>query len=304
MKLRETDPQAFAQALGDSFQRYGFGVVADHGLDQTVIDTALEKARAFFAMSDAEKRSYHIAGGGGQRGYIPFGQEIAKGFDAIDLKEFWHIGRELPPGHPYSDVMPPNVDVDKIANWHQASYAMYDALDALGGQILASIATYLGIEENWFADTVRDGNSVLRLLHYPAQTEPPPEGSVRAAEHGDINVITLLLGAEEGGLEVKDRDGTWLPINPPPNCIVVNMGDMLERLTNNYLPSTLHRVVNPKPERARFARYSTPFFLHFRPDFLIETLDSCISDDTPNAYPEPITANDFLMQRLREINLI
>lgn len=304
MKLREEDPAAFAKALGDSFREYGFGVIADHGLEQAMLDRALDRARQFFALPAEAKQKYHVVGGAGQRGYIPFGQEIAKGFTAIDLKEFWHIGRDLPDGHQYQLFMPPNLVVEEIADWHEATYAMYEAMDALGAKVLASIAVYLGIEEDWFADAVRDGNSVLRLLHYPPQTEPPPEGSVRAAEHGDINVITLLLGAEEGGLEVKDRHGDWLPISPPPNCLVVNMGDMLERLTNHYFPSTLHRVVNPKPERSRFARYSTPFFLHFRPDFEIKTIPACVTPDNPDRYPEPISANDFLIQRLKEINLM
>ena len=304
MTLRENDPDAFAKALGDSFCEYGFGVIADHGLDQAMLDRALDQAKAFFALPEETKDKYHVVGGAGQRGYVPFGREIAKGFTAIDLKEFWHIGRDLPEGHLYESHMPPNLSVEEIEDWHDATYAMYEAMDALGAKVLASIARYLGIEENWFADSVRDGNSVLRLLHYPPQTEPPPEGSVRAAAHGDINVITLLLGAEEGGLEVKDRNGEWLPISPPPNCLVVNMGDMLERLTNHRFPSTLHRVVNPKPERARFSRYSTPFFMHFRPDFDIKTIPSCITPDNPDRYPESISANDFLIERLKDINLM
>lgn len=304
LKLRDTDPEAFAKELGDSFKRYGFGVIKDHGLDRAVIERALDRAQEFFALPEDVKRAYLVEGGGGQRGYVPFGQEKAKGFDAIDLKEFWHVGRDLPEGHRHADIMPPNLDVAEIDDWHEATYAMFEELDALGAKVLSSIADYLGIATDWFADAVQDGNSILRLLHYPPQLEPPPEGSVRAAEHGDINVITLLLGAEEGGLEVKDRDGTWLSISPPPDCIVINMGDMLERLTNDYLPSTLHRVVNPKPERSRFPRYSTPFFLHFRPDFEIRTLESCITEDNPNRYPEPITANEFLVQRLKDINLM
>ena len=152
-------------------------------------------------------------------------------------------------------------------------------------------------------DAVQDGNSILRMLHYPPQTEPPPEGSVRAGAHEDINVITLLLGAEEGGLEVLHRNGQWLGVNPPAGSLVVNVGDMLQRLTNHVLPSTTHRVVNPKPERSRFPRYSTPFFLHFNPDYEIKTLPSCISADRPNRYPEPLKAQDFLEIRLKEIGL-
>ena len=304
LKLKAEDPLAFSKALGDSFRRFGFGVVSDHGLNPDLIEKGYQAAETFFALPPETKKRYHIEGGGGQRGYVPFGKEIAKGNDKIDLKEFWHIGRDLPAGHKLETIMPPNLDVAEITDWHKDTYALYNALDDLGGQILSSIAVYLGIEENWFAEATRDGNSILRLLHYPAQTTPPPEGSVRAAAHGDINAITLLLGAEEGGLEVQDRDGRWLPINPPENCIVINMGDMLERLTNHYLPSTQHRVVNPKPERSGYARYSMPFFLHFRPDFIVRTLENCVSADSPNKYPTPITAHAFLEERLKDINLI
>lgn len=303
MKQRDNAPDAFSTALGDSFKRYGFAVLADHGLDQTVLDTALERAKTFFAMNEDAKAKYtHTKEN--QRGYFPFGQEKAKDAEHIDLKEFWHIGRDLPENHEFLNIMPPNVSVDEIEDWHAQTYAMFETMDELGIKIMSSIASYLNLEENWFDSAMENGNSVLRLLHYPAQDTPPPEGSVRAAEHGDINVITLLLGAEEGGLEVKDRDGRWLPITPPPGCLVVNVGDMLERLTNHILPSTLHRVVNPKPERSKFARYSTPFFAHFKPDFEIKTLETCISDDNPDRYPESITAHEFLLQRLREINLI
>ncbi len=304
MTLRAQDPDAFATQLGDSFKRYGFAVISDHGLNADVINTALGKAKEFFALPLDVKEQYHLQDGAGQRGYVPFGQEIAKDAEHIDLKEFWHVGRDLPDGHKHSDIMAPNLDVTEIANWPVSTYAMYEEMEALGKKVLSSIARYLNVDDAWFEDAVQDGNSILRLLHYPAQETPPPEGSVRAAAHGDINVITLLLGAEEGGLEVKDRDGRWLPISPPPDCIVINVGDMLERLTNHVLPSTQHRVVNPKPERSKFARYSTPYFLHFRPDFVVETLETCITDDNPNQYPTPITAHEFLLQRLRDINLI
>ncbi len=169
--------------------------------------------------------------------------------------------------------------------------------------LLSSIARDLGLDAHSFDDPVRDGNSILRLLHYPPQTEPPPEGSVRAGAHEDINVITLLLGAEEGGLEVLHRNGEWLAVNPPPGSLVVNIGDMLQRLTNHVLPSTSHRVVNPGPDRARYSRYSTPFFLHFRPDYEIRTLPGCINPGNPDRYPAPILTQDFLMERLKEIGL-
>ena len=303
MNLRQSDPAQFARQLGASFREYGFAVVSDHGLDPSVLEKAHACAEQFFALPEDVKTKYHVPDGGGQRGYVPFGTERAKGMAHHDLKEFWHVGRSLPEDHIHSDIMHPNLSVSEIPDWSDATNAMFDSLDALGNSILSSIAIDLGIDEDWFADAVRDGNSILRLLHYPPQMEPPPEGSVRAAAHGDINVITLLLGAEEGGLEILSKQGDWLPVNPPPNCIVVNIGDMLERLTNHVLPSTQHRVVNPAPERARHPRYSTPYFLHFRPGFLVETLSSCIGPDNPNKYPDPILAHDFLLRRLKEIAL-
>jgi isopenicillin N synthase-like dioxygenase len=178
---------------------------------------------------------------------------------------------------------------------------LFGALDELGGRLLSAIALYLGLEPDAFADAVADGNSVLRLLHYPPTGGEGP--AIRAGAHEDINAITLLLGAEEAGLEILDRDGTWRAIDPPAGAVVVNIGDMLSRLTNDVLPSTTHRVVNPAPERRGMARFSTPFFLHFRPDYLIETLSCCISPDRPDRYPRPITADAFLRQRLKEIKL-
>ena len=199
MTLREKSESEFSRALGDSFKKYGFAVIADHGLDQDVLDNALNRAKQFFALPGETKDKYHIKDGGGQRGYVPFGQEKAKDADAINLKEFWHIGRSLPEGHAHADIMAPNIDVEEIESWDNATYAMFNALDELGLKILSSLSVYLGLDEHWFDDPIRDGNSILRLLHYPAQKEAPPEGSVRAAAHGDINVLTLLLGADEGG---------------------------------------------------------------------------------------------------------
>lgn len=302
MTLAATNPDAFASALGGSFRRYGFAVVSDHGLDQSVIDAALARAKAFFALPDSVKQHYFVPGGAGQRGYTPFGREAAKGAEAIDLKEFWHVGRDLPDGHPYREFMPENLNPAEIEDW-DAVYRLFQSLDMLGLRLLAAIARDLGLQDDFFVDPVRDGNSILRLLHYPPQTTPAPEGSIRAAAHEDINTITLLLGAEEAGLQVKDRTGQWLDINPPQGCLVVNIGDMLQRLTNHVLPSTSHRVVNPAPERQRFARYSMPFFLHFRPDYLIKTLENCVTPENPDRYPEPLTAQDYLMERLREIRL-
>ena len=301
LKDQARDEAAFAQALGGSFARYGFAVLQDHGLPQDRIDAAIADAKAFFALPEAMKRAY-VVGVGGQRGYTPFGIETAKGANQVDLKEFWHMGRDLPPGHRFHALMPDNVWPGEVPTFHENIAWLFNTLDALGKRVLRSIALYLELAPDFFDRTVDEGNSVLRLLHYPPIPADAP--GVRAGAHEDINVITLLLGAEEAGLEVLDRDGRWLPINPPPGAVVCNIGDMLQRLTNHVLPSTTHRVVNPPPERRGVARYSTPFFLHFNPDYLIETLPSCVTAERPDLYPQPITADGFLRERLREIKLL
>jgi len=295
------DFDAFAEALGASFRRYGFAVLSDYDLDQARIDAAIDAAKRFFALPEDVKTRYAV-GKGGQRGYIPFGIETAKGADHFDLKEFWHMGRDLPPGHRYEAQMPANVWPAEVADFHEKVAWLYNALDSMGAKVLQAIAAYLNLPRHQFDEAVREGNSILRLLHYPPI--PADATGVRAGAHGDINAITLLLGAEEGGLEVLDRDGRWLPINPPPGCLVINIGDMLERATNDVLPSTVHRVVNPPPERRGLPRYSTPFFLHFAPDYEIRTLPGCATAENPDRYPEPITADAFLVQRLKEIKLL
>jgi isopenicillin N synthase-like dioxygenase len=302
----EADFAGFSRALGESFARYGFAVISDHGLPQARIEAALERAKAFFALPEAVKLKYKLPVAG-QRGFTPFGIETAKGAAHYDLKEFWHVGRDLPPGHPFRAHMADNVwpDAD-VPGFHQAVGWLYGALDAMGLKVLQAIAQWLGLERDFFTPTVDVGNSILRLLHYPPT---PAEGPhIRAGAHEDINVITLLLGAEEAGLEVKDRSlgeagGRWIPINPPPGALVCNIGDMLQRLTNHRLPSTSHRVVNPPPERRGVARYSTPFFLHFNSDYAIRTLANCVDAEHPDLYPRPITAHAYLEERLREIKL-
>lgn len=301
MRDRRSDPQGFARAMGESYARFGFAIVRDHGLAPATIARALDAAKRFFALPENVKRRYHVKGGAGQRGYVPFGMEAAKGAAQVDLKEFWHVGRELPEAHRYRAQMPHNLWPDEISAFRDGVYSLYRALDDLGLELLQSIALFLNLPEDFFRAPVRDGNSVLRLLHYPP-TPPAPAG-VRAEAHEDINVITLLLGAEEAGLQLLTREDRWLDVNPPEGAVVVNIGDMLQRLTNHVLPSTTHRVVNPAPERAHLPRYSIPFFLHFAPDFPIETLPSCISAARPNRYPQAIAAQDFLYERLREIRL-
>lgn len=300
--LWQQDKAAFADALGRSFRETGFAVITGHPVAQSVIEANLAATKAFFALPAETKEKYHDAPGGRQRGYTPFGTENAKGQQQADLKEFWHTGRKLPEDSRYRDTMKDTPSVPEVPGFDTATYALYSALDLFGRDLLKGVALHLGLEENWFENKVENGNSILRLLHYPPQMDPPPEGSVRAGAHEDINVITLLLGAEEAGLEVKHRSGQWLAVNPPPGALVINCGDMLQRYTGGVLPSTTHRVVNPAPERSRFPRYSTPFFLHFNQDFQIEALPGCIAE---GGKAEPtITAQEFLMERLREIGLV
>jgi len=299
--LYAKDFPAFTRKLGDSFARWGFAVIADHGMPQARVEGAIDETKAFFALPEAAKLQYKLPVQG-QRGYTPFGVETAKGHTHFDLKEFWHVGRDLPVRHRYRDHMPDNVwptaerpDFQARVGW------LYGALDDMGLKVLEAIACYLGLDRHFFDPTVDFGNSILRLLHYPPVPKDGPH--IRAGAHEDINVITLLLGADEAGLQVKDHDGRWIDINPPPGSLVCNIGDMLQRLCNHRLPSTTHRVVNPRPERRGFPRYSTPFFLHFNSEYRIETLKNCVDPAHPDRYPSPITADEYLQERLREIKL-
>ena len=303
LDARSTQDARFARDLSAAYEEYGFVIIENHGIEKRVIDQCLDAFHRFFALPVEEKLRYKIPGGGGARGYTPFGIETAKDSKHFDLKEFWHVGRELPPGHRYAQDMAPNIWVDSIPGFREATLSLYESFDALGRRLLAPIAHTIGLADDYFDDKVNFGNSVLRVIHYPPMP-PEPTPSVRAGAHEDINVITLLLGAEEPGLEVLSKKGEWLPINPAPGSLVCNVGDMLQRLTNRRLRSTTHRVVNPPRERASKARYSLPFFLHFNPDFLIETLPQCVDAKHPDQFPVPITAHDFLRERLREIKLI
>ena len=292
-----------ANELGRSFEEYGFAVVRDHAISAELIARAEELSKQFFALPDAVKRSYHLSGKGGARGYTPFGTERAKDAAVHDLKEFWHVGRSLPDGHPFGEYMPANVWPTEVTEFRETFETLYSAFETAGGRVLEAVALHLDLPQDYFADTVRDGNSVMRLLHYPPLTGADAEGAIRAAAHGDINTITLLLGAEEAGLELLTRSGEWKAVDTPEGALVINIGDMLERLTNGRLPSTKHRVVNPRGEAAYRSRFSMPFFLHFRPDFVIETLPNCIDPARPDDHPAPISSHEFLQQRLREINL-
>lgn len=295
------DPDRFAQAFGGSFQRFGFAVVSDHGIDQGLIDRGWAAAKAFFDQPTETKLRYK-ATEGGARGYTAFGIEIAKDATENDLKEFYHVGRNLPAGHRYADHMPPNIWPDFPPEFREIYSALYAQFDACGAKLLSAIARYLKLDPDFFVEPTIDSNSVLRLLHYPPVS--PDAAGIRAGAHGDINLITLLLGAEEAGLQILEPDGSWLPVDVPPGAMAINVGDMLSRMTNNVLPSTIHRVVNPPPERRGVSRYSMPFFHHLASDAVISTLPGCITPDNPDQFPQSITANAFLQQRLREIGLL
>ena len=298
----DSDREAFVAELGAAYREWGFCGVSHHGISARAIDGAYQVFKEFFALPEQSKRKYHVPGSGGARGYTPFGIETAKDSQYPDLKEFFHIGRELPEGSRYEEFMAPNVWPTEVSGFREHAYGLFLALDALGLRVLSALALHIGLPEDFFVDKTNFGNSILRPIHYPPISLPDIP-NVRAGAHEDINLITLLVGASAAGLEVKARNGDWVPFTAEADTIVVNIGDMLQRLSNHVYPSTTHRVVNPPGAAARQPRYSTPYFLHANPDYLIETLPGCISADNPNRYDVPITANDYLMQRLREIKL-
>jgi isopenicillin N synthase-like dioxygenase len=303
IRRHDHDREAFVAELGAAYREWGFAGIRGHGIPQPLIDGAYAAFRDFFALPADVKMQYHIKGSGGARGYTPFGIETAKDSKYPDLKEFWHIGREIPRDSKYADVMPPNLWPVEVAAFRESGYGLYEALDALGSRVLEGLALHIGLPSDYFADKTNFGNSILRPIHYPPITAPDIP-NVRAGAHEDINLITLLVGASAQGLEVRSRAGEWVPFTADADTIVVNIGDMLQRLTNHVYPSTTHRVVNPTGANARQPRYSVPFFLHPNPDFVIDVLPSCIDADHPNRYPQPITSHEYLLERLREIKLI
>ncbi|MDR6992291.1 2-oxoglutarate and iron-dependent oxygenase domain-containing protein [Luteimonas sp. 3794] len=298
----DTDREAFVAELGAAYREWGFAGINGHGIPQSQIDGAYDVFKAFFALPENVKKQYHVTGGGGARGYTAFGVETAKGAQHFDLKEFWHIGREIPDDSTYREVMPPNLWPTEVPGFREHGYGLYQTLDALGSKVLSALALHIGLPEDYFVDKTDYGNSILRPIHYPPITadDIPNE---RAGAHEDINLITLLVGASAAGLEVKSKQGEWVPFTSDADTIVVNIGDMLQRLTNHVYPSTTHRVTNPPGEQARKPRYSVPFFLHPNPDFVIDVLPSTVSADNPSRYPEAITAQGYLEERLREIKL-
>lgn len=252
-------------------------------------------------MPEATKLKYEIPGLAGQRGYTSFGKEHAKGFNAGDLKEFFQFGQSVQNNPKLAELYPKNIGVDELHEFNPVGMQTYKTLEKAGGELLQAIALYLNLPENYFEDKIKNGNSILRAIHYPPITEEPND-AVRAAEHEDINLITLLMGASAKGLEVKTKDGEWLAVDVPEDAVVVNVGDMLQRLTNKVLRSTTHRVVNPPKEDWGTSRFSIPFFLHPISEMDLSCLESCITEDNPKQY-EDTTAGEYLDERLNEIGL-
>ena len=298
----DTDRHDFVAELGAAYREFGFCCISGHGIARELIDGSYDVFRRFFALPGETKMKYHVDGSGGARGYTPFKVETAKDSKYADLKEFWHVGREIPRDSRFADVMPPNLWPEEVPEFKQYGYGLYEALDQLGTRVLRALALHIDQPENFFEDKTDVGNSILRPIHYPPITQDNIP-NVRAGAHEDINFITLLVGASAEGLEVLS-DGEWLPITTEGDAIVVNIGDMLQRLSNHVYPSTSHRVVNPANDHAREPRYSVPFFLHPNPDVMLDPVDSCITQDNPRRYDSSISSHEYLMQRLREIKLI
>ncbi|MFY0605749.1 MAG: isopenicillin N synthase family oxygenase [Cyclobacteriaceae bacterium] len=302
--FRTGDPQTktqFVKSLGEAYQNIGFVAIKNHGLSDDLTKALYADVEKFFSLPDEEKLKYEHQELAGQRGYISKGREKAKGRNTGDLKEFYHVGQ---PNDSKLDEYPENIWPSEVPTFAENTQKAFGILQSAGISMLQAIALHLGLDEYYFDDKVRQGNSILRQIHYfPIENpdEIPPD-AVRAAEHGDINLITLLMGASADGLQVRRRDGEWIPITALPDQIVVNVGDMLDRLTNHKLKSTIHRVVNPPRELMGSSRYSIPFFMHPISDMDLTCLDSCVTEEHPKQY-EDMTAGEFLNQRLKEIGL-
>ncbi|MFT4977318.1 MAG: isopenicillin N synthase-like dioxygenase [Myxococcota bacterium] len=292
---------AFVQALGDAIKDLGFVRVTGHSLDPDTVQTAYQVARDFFYQPSEAKDRYLIHGGAGQRGYTPFKAESAKDSELPDLKEFWHVGRELAAGHPLASVYPPNIWPEGMDAFRSTLLAMFDQLETCSNILLSGLSEYLGQGPDRLVEMVEDGNNILRVLHYPSldDTTVVP-GAVRAAAHEDINLITLLITSTASGLQLKARDGSWLDIDAEPGEIVADSGDMLSRLTNGVIPSTTHRVVNPDDPSSN--RFSMPYFVHPRPEVSLRVLDNCRGPGFATPPPD-ITAQGYLDVRLEELGL-
>jgi len=291
---------SFVQALGKAYEEVGFVAVRNHGVPDQLISDLYKYVQQFFSLPLERKRKYEIPELAGQRGYTSFGKEHAKGSDEPDLKEFFQYG-QVPRDNYLEEEYPPNVEVDEVPGFNVTFENAYRAFEGSGKALLQSIAIYLGLDEFYFDNYIHNGNSILRAIHYPPITSEP-KSAIRAEQHEDINLITLLVGASADGLEILTKKNEWVGVTSLPEQIVVNVGDMLQRLTNNRLRSTTHRVVNPKRELWHTSRFSIPFFLHPKSSMSLACLSSCISESHPKAY-EDITAGEYLDERLREIGL-
>jgi isopenicillin N synthase-like dioxygenase len=292
---------AFVQELAHAFHEIGFVGVENHGVSKQLIDNYYVEAKKFFALPESTKRQYEIPELAGQRGYTSFGKEHAKQSKVADLKEFFQIGQQVAEGHPRKVNYPDNVTTSEAPAFSHLGWELYQSFQNAGRHLLHAIAIHLNLEEDFFTTQTTDGNSILRAIHYPPITSEP-NSAIRAEQHEDINLITLLVGASAGGLQLLDKQGEWQDIVPQDEEIVVNVGDMLQRLTNNYLKSTTHRVVNPPRNEWHKPRLSIPFFMHPVSEMDLTCLDSCVTTDNPLHY-EPITAGEYLNERLREIGL-
>lgn len=292
---------AFVDALGKAYEDVGFVAVKNHGIPAATIDGLYSNTKEFFSLPGEIKRKYEIAGLAGQRGYTSFGKEHAKGSTAPDLKEFFQFGQTVEDNDPIKSEYPDNVIVSEIKTFSPIFSSAYRSFENSGSALLRAIALYLGLDEKYFDEYVHNGNSILRAIHYPP-IKDEPKSAIRAEQHEDINLITLLIGASADGLEILSKQNEWVPVTSLPEQIVVNVGDMLQRLTNNKLRSTIHRVVNPPREMWGTSRFSIPFFLHPKSNMSLACLSGCIDKTHPKAYPDA-TAGEYLDERLREIGL-
>lgn len=290
----------FVKKLGNAYEDVGFVAVKNHGISDQLIGELYQYVQDFFSLPLEQKKRYEDPELAGQRGYTSFGKEHAKGSDAPDLKEFYQYGQVPRDGYKEEEY-PPNISVEQIKEFNPTFEKAYRAFEHSGKALLQAIALYLNLDEHYFDNFVHNGNSILRAIHYPPITQEP-KSAIRAEQHEDINLITLLVGASADGLEILTKKDEWVPVTSLPEQIVVNVGDMLQRLTNNKLRSTTHRVVNPKRELWHTSRFSIPFFLHPKSSMSLKCLESCITDSQPKAY-EDATAGEYLDERLREIGL-
>ena len=294
--------QAFVTAIGKAYEEIGFVALRGHFLSNELLDQLYHQIKTFFDLPLNVKQHYEIEGIGGQRGYVSFGKESAKGRNIGDLKEFWHFGQYVEDNEALKKIYPDNVTVAELPDFNTVGKLVYQLLEKTGIYVLRALSLYLGLEEHYFDGYIKNGNSILRPIHYPPITETPKD-AVRAAAHGDINLITLLVGAHGKGLQVQNHNGDWIDAIAQPDELMINVGDMLSRHTNNVLKSTIHRVVNPPKEAWNSSRYSIPFFMHPISTMPLDCIDNCIQQDNPKQF-EDITAGDFLHERLVELGLI